>query len=163
MSAPFRRAADKVGTRESVAAALAAAHVAGLSVAFANGCFDVLHVGHIRYLEGARAEGDVLVVGVNADESVRRLKGADRPVMPEGDRALVVAALRCVDHVVVFPEDTVEPLLRALRPDVHCKGTDYTPETVPERAVMRELGGRVAIVGDPKDHDTRAILARLRS
>ena len=157
-----RTAASKVATREEVAARVAEARAAGRTVAFANGCFDVLHVGHVRYLEGARAEADVLVVGVNGDDSVRRLKGPDRPVMPEDDRALLVAALRSVDHVVVFPEDDVRTLLETLRPDVHCKGTDYTPETVPERDVVRSYGGRVAIVGDPKDHDTRSLLRRIR-
>jgi D-glycero-beta-D-manno-heptose 1-phosphate adenylyltransferase len=158
----MRRAAGKVGTLEDVAARVAEARGAGRSVALANGCFDILHVGHVRYLEGARREADVLVVGVNGDASVRRLKGEGRPVLPEDDRALLVAALRAVDHVVVFHEDDVSHLLLELRPDVHCKGTDYTPDTVPERDVVRSYGGRVAIVGDPKDHDTRALLARLR-
>jgi D-glycero-beta-D-manno-heptose 1-phosphate adenylyltransferase len=157
-----RPAAAKVGAIDEVASAVASARAAGRTVAFANGCFDVLHVGHVRYLAGARAEGDVLVVGVNGDASVRRLKGPDRPVMPEADRALLVAALRVVDHVVVFPEDDVKALLLRLKPDVHCKGTDYTPETVPERDVVRGYGGRVAIVGDPKSHDTRVLLERLR-
>jgi D-glycero-beta-D-manno-heptose 1-phosphate adenylyltransferase len=158
----MRAAASKVGTLDEVAAAVEAARAAGRRVAFANGCFDVLHVGHVRYLAGARAEGDVLVVGINGDASVRRLKGPDRPVMPEADRALLVAALRAVDHVVVFYEDDVKTLLLRLKPDVHCKGTDYTPDTVPERDVVRSYGGRVAIVGDPKDHDTRVLLERLR-
>lgn len=158
----MRRAEEKIGTLDEVAARVAAARAAGRSVAFANGCFDVLHVGHVRYLAGARAEGDLLVVGVNGDASVAALKGPGRPVMPEADRAKLVASLRSVDHVVVFPERDVSRLLLALRPDVHCKGTDYTPETVPEREVVRSYGGRVAIVGDPKDHDTRALLARIR-
>ena len=158
----MRAAASKLGTLEQVSAWVAAARREGRTVALANGCFDVLHVGHIRYLEGARAEADVLVVGVNGDASVRRLKGEGRPVMPAEDRALIVAALRAVDHVVVFEDDDVSRLLLALRPDVHCKGTDYTPETVPERDVVRSYGGRVAIVGDSKDHDTRALLARIR-
>ena len=132
-------------------------------MALANGCFDVLHVGHVRYLAGARAEADVLVVGVNGDASVRRLKGPGRPLMPEGDRAVMVAALESVDHVVVFTEDDVGALLLALRPDVHCKGTDYTPDTVPERDVVGSYGGRVAIVGDPKDHDTRRLIEKVRS
>jgi len=135
---------------------------AGQTIALANGCFDVLHVGHVRYLQGARAQADVLVVGVNADASVQRLKGPGRPVLGEEDRALLVAAVRAVDHVVVFAEDDVTRLLLALRPDVHCKGTDYTPETVPERDVVRSYGGRVAIVGDPKRHDTRSLLRRIR-
>jgi rfaE bifunctional protein nucleotidyltransferase chain/domain len=135
----------------------------GRTVALANGCFDLLHVGHVRYLEAARAEADVLVVGLNADDSVRRLKGPGRPVLPQQERALLVGALRCVDHVVVFAEDDVGALLLALRPDVHCKGTDYTVDTVPEREVVRSYGGRVAIVGDPKDHDTRRLMERIRS
>jgi D-glycero-beta-D-manno-heptose 1-phosphate adenylyltransferase len=157
-----RAATGKIGTLEEVAARVAEARRAGRTIALANGCFDVLHVGHVRYLEGARAEADVLVVGVNADDSVRRLKGEGRPVQPADDRALLVAALRAVDHVVVFPEDDVGRLLLALKPDVHCKETDYTAETVPERDIVRSYGGRVAIVGDPKDHDTRAILERMR-
>ena len=158
----MRAAADKVGTLDEVAAAVETARAQGRTVAFANGCFDVLHVGHVRYLAGAKAEGDVLVVGINGDDSVRRLKGEGRPVMPEADRALLVAALRVVDHVVVFHEDDVRALLLRLRPDVHCKGTDYTTDTVPEREVVRSYGGRVAIVGDPKNHDTRVLIERLR-
>jgi rfaE bifunctional protein nucleotidyltransferase chain/domain len=158
-----RRAAEKVGTLEEVRRRVEDARANGRTVAFANGCFDVLHVGHVRYLEGARAEADVLVVGVNGDESVRRLKGEGRPVLPEADRALLVAAVRAVDHVVVFADDDVSRLLLALRPDVHCKGTDYTPDTVPERDVVRSYGGRVAIVGDPKNHDTRVLLGRIRA
>ncbi|HEX9188098.1 MAG TPA: adenylyltransferase/cytidyltransferase family protein [Vicinamibacteria bacterium] len=134
----------------------------GKTVALANGCFDVLHVGHVRYLEGARREADALVAGVNGDGSVRRLKGEGRPVMPAPERALLVASLRSVDLVVLFEEDDVKALLLALRPDVHCKGTDYTAETVPEKDVVRSYGGRVAIVGDPKDHDTRKLVARIR-
>ena len=134
---------------------------AGRTIAFANGCFDLLHVGHIRYLESSAAEADVLVVAVNDDESVRRLKGPGRPVLPAADRAELVAALRAVDYVVVFHEPTVGPLLEALRPDVHCKGTDYTVESVPEREIVKAYGGRTAIVGDPKDHSTRDLLARI--
>jgi len=159
---PLRKAAAKIGTLAEVVSRVAEARRTGRTVALANGCFDVLHVGHVRYLEGARADADVLVVGVNGDDSVRRLKGAGRPVLGELDRALLVAALRAVDHVVVFPEDDVTQLLLALRPDVHCKGTDYTPETVPERDVVRSYGGRIAIVGDPKRHDTRDLLRRIR-
>ena len=122
----------------------------------------MLHVGHVRYLQGAKREADVLVVGVNGDASVRRLKGPGRPVLGEQDRAFMVAALRTVDHVVVFADDDVTRLLLALRPDVHCKGTDYTLDTVPEREVVRSYGGRTAIVGDPKDHDTRSLLRRIR-
>jgi len=134
---------------------------AGRTVAFANGCFDLLHVGHVRYLQGARAEADRLVVAVNSDASVRGLKGEGRPILDEGARAELVAALECVDYVVVFDDPTVDRLLRRLKPDVHCKGTDYTVDTVPERETVRAYGGRVAIVGDPKDHSTRALLAKL--
>jgi len=157
-----REAASKIASLERVREQVEAARLEGRSVALANGCFDVLHVGHVRYLEGARAEADVLVVGVNGDGSVRRLKGEGRPVMPSEDRAILVAALRAADHVVVFEEDDVSRLLLTLRPDVHCKGTDYTEETVPERDVVRSYGGRVAIVGDPKNHDTSALLTRIR-
>ncbi len=161
--APPRRAESKIGPLDEVVAKVGAARAAGQTVALANGCFDVLHVGHVRYLRGAKAEADLLVVGINGDASVRRLKGEGRPVLPEADRAILVAAQRAVDHVVVFHEDDVKGLLLALRPDVHCKGTDYTPETVPEREVVRSYGGRVAIVGDPKDHDTRKLIARIRA
>ena len=158
----MRTAASKIGTLEEVRARVQAERAQGRRVALANGCFDLLHVGHVRYLQGAREQADVLVVGLNADASVRRLKGEGRPLMPAADRALLVAALRGVDHVVVFEEDDVRALLLALRPDVHCKGTDYTEDTVPERDVVRSYGGRVAIVGDPKDHDTTALLERIR-
>ena len=131
-------------------------------VVFANGCFDILHVGHVRYLQGARAEGDALIVGVNADGSVCRLKGPGRPILDEGARALLVAALRAVDYVVIFPEPNVEALLEELRPDVHAKGTDYSAESVPERATADRLGIRVAIVGDPKNHSTRELLRSVR-
>lgn len=129
---------------------------------FANGCFDMLHAGHIRYLDSARREGDVLVVGVNADASASNLKGPGRPVLDENARVLLVAALRCVDYVVLFAEPNVEALLEELRPDVHAKGTDYTAETVPERAVAARVGIRVAIVGDPKEHSTRGLLESIR-
>ncbi len=130
-------------------------------IAFANGCFDLLHVGHVRYLEAAKAEGDVLVVGVNSDASARALKGPGRPILPAEARGELVAALAAVDYVVVFDEPDVRNLLRELRPDVHCKGTDYTEATVPERDVMRELGGAVRIVGDSKQHSTRDLLAEI--
>jgi rfaE bifunctional protein nucleotidyltransferase chain/domain len=158
-----REAASKIAPLGEVAERVSAARRAGKTIALANGCFDVLHVGHVRYLEGARAEADLLVVGVNGDASVRRLKGEGRPVLPAADRALLVAALRAVDEVVIFEEDDVGNLLRTLRPDVHCKGTDYTVDSVPEREVVRSYGGRVAIVGDPKGHDTSRLLARIRS
>ena len=133
----------------------------GRRIAFANGCFDLIHVGHVRYLKGARETADVLVVGVNSDQSVRALKGAGRPLLAAAARSELVAALESVDYVVVFDEPTVAEILEELRPDIHCKGTDYTQETVPEREVMRRLGGAVRIVGDPKDHSTRDILAEI--
>ena len=151
----------EVMARDELVARARQARAAGQSVAFANGVFDLLHVGHVRYLEAAAQEADLLVVAINDDDSVRRLKGEGRPLMPASDRAELVAALRCVDYVVVFPELTVGPLLEALRPDVHCKGTDYTVESVPERDIVRGYGGRTAIVGDPKDHSTRDLLARI--
>lgn len=132
-------------------------------VVLANGCFDVLHVGHSRYLEGARKEGDVLVVAINSDESVRSLKGEGRPVLPADARARLVAGLAAVNYVVIFEEADVTRLLLTLKPDVHAKGTDYTVETVPERETARGLGVRIAIVGDPKQHSTRDLLARLRA
>ncbi|HQX81708.1 MAG TPA: adenylyltransferase/cytidyltransferase family protein [Vicinamibacterales bacterium] len=148
-------------TETELLAQIAADRQAGMTVAFANGCFDLLHVGHVRYLQGARAEGDRLVVAVNSDSSVRRLKGEGRPILNEAARAELVAALACVNYVVVFDDPTVDRLLKMLKPDVHCKGTDYTVDTVPERETVRAYGGRVAIVGDPKDHSTRALLTRL--
>ncbi|MCA1579491.1 MAG: adenylyltransferase/cytidyltransferase family protein [Acidobacteria bacterium] len=147
--------------REELASRICADRANGSRVVLANGCFDVLHVGHVRYLAGARELGDVLVVGVNSDEQVARLKGPGRPILPEIERAEIVAALESVTYVTVFSEPTVKELLLTLKPDVHAKGTDYTEDSVPERDVVRSYGGRVAIVGDPKDHSTSAILARL--
>jgi rfaE bifunctional protein nucleotidyltransferase chain/domain len=158
----MRQAISKVIARDVLQHKLADHKRLGQRIVLANGCFDTLHVGHIRYLEGARREGDLLVVAVNADSSVCTLKGPGRPILDENARALLVAALRCVDYVVVFPEATVESLLEELRPDVHAKGTDYTADTVPERAVAARLGIRVAIVGDPKVHSTRALLDSVR-
>lgn len=131
------------------------------TIVLANGAFDLLHVGHVRYLQAAKALGTILVVAVNADASVRRAKGPKRPYIPAAERAELVAALACVDYVVVFEEDTVVPLIEALRPDVHAKGTDYTPLSVPEASIVTRLGGRVAICGDPKDHSTTQLLAAL--
>ena len=153
--------ASKVLSRDELLRRVAGEHSAGRRVAFANGCFDLLHVGHIRYLESAAREADVLVVAINDDASARMLKGEGRAIRSAADRAELVAALRCVDYVVVFPEPTVGPLLSALKPDVHCKGTDYTSESVPERDIVRAYGGRTAIVGDPKDHSTRDLLSRI--
>lgn len=133
----------------------------GQAVVLANGVFDLLHVGHVRYLEGARALGDRLVVAVNSDASTRAYKGPGRPVVPEGERAELLAALACTDLVLVFDEPDVRGIIRALRPDVHAKGTDYTPQSIPERAEVEAYGGRVAVTGDPKDHSTTALLSRL--
>jgi rfaE bifunctional protein nucleotidyltransferase chain/domain len=158
----MRRAASKIVTRDDLRATLAKNKARGQRIVFANGCFDTLHVGHVRYLEGARREGDVLVVGVNSDSSVCTLKGPGRPILDENARALLVAALRSVNYVVLFSEASVESLLEDLRPDVHAKGTDYTIETVPEQATAKRLGIKVATVGDPKDHSTRDLLESVR-
>ena len=135
----------------------------GRTIAFANGCFDLLHVGHVRYLQGAALEADRLIVAVNDDRSVASLKGPGRPILPAADRAELVAALRGVHYVVVFADADVGRLLQLIRPDVHCKGTDYTVDSVPEREIVRAYGGRTAIVGDPKDHATRDLLAKIAS
>jgi len=135
--------------------------VAGRKVVLANGCFDILHVGHVRYLEGARKLGDVLVVAINSDRSVRALKGDDRPILSENERVALVSALRCVDHVVVFDESDVTRVLDVLKPSVHAKGTDYTEATVPEREQVLAYGGQVRITGDPKDHSTRDVIRRI--
>jgi len=148
-------------TRDQLEQAVAGDRAEGRSVALANGVFDLLHVGHVRYLQAASQHADRLVVAVNSDASVRRLKGEGRPILDEQARAELVAALRGVHYVVIFDDDTVGPLLTALRPDVHCKGTDYTVETVPERAIVESYGGRTAICGDPKDHSTRDLLKRI--
>jgi rfaE bifunctional protein nucleotidyltransferase chain/domain len=139
----------------------AAATSAGRTVALANGVFDLFHVGHLRYLQGARDEADQLVVAVNSDHSTRLNKGPDRPLVPEAERAEIVAGLACVDFVVLFDSKDVVPVIRALRPDVHVKGTDYTPETIPEASEVRAYGGRVAVAGDPKEHSTTELLGRL--
>ena len=150
---------DKVQPLETVAARVEQARAAGKTVALANGAFDLLHVGHVRYLQGAKALADLLVVAVNTDRSVRLAKGAARPLVPESERAEVVAALACTDHVLLFDEGDVRAVLRRLRPDVHVKGTDYTPETVPERDEVKAWGGRVAISGDQKQHSTTQVAA----
>ena len=147
-------AASRILDRNRLIARVAIARKKGARIVFANGCFDILHVGHVRYLEAARALGDLLVVGINSDEQVRALKGDGRPFVQERERAEVVASLRAVDLVTIFHEPTVEQLLLSIRPDIHAKGTDYTEETVPERDVVRSYGGRVCIVGDPKDHSS---------
>lgn len=152
----------QIVSRETLVELLGADRRAGRTIAFANGCFDLLHVGHVRYLQAASSEADRLVVGVNDDAMASR-KGPGRPILPASDRAELVAALRGVDYVTIFSEPTVDVLLLLIKPDVHCKGTDYTLETVPERDTVRSYGGRIAIVGDPKDHSTRDLLGRIRA
>lgn len=149
-------------TPEAAGALAARLRRAGKRIVLANGVFDLLHVGHVRYLSAARALGDVLFVGVNGDAAVRRLKGAGRPLMPAAERVELLTALRPVDHVVVFEEDTADRLVTLLRPDVHAKGTDYTVASVPEAGSVKAAGGRVEIVGDPKDHGTRDLIAQVR-
>jgi rfaE bifunctional protein nucleotidyltransferase chain/domain len=151
----------EIVTREELIERVADARRRGRTVGLANGCFDLLHVGHVRYLDAAADEADLLVVAINDDESVRALKGPGRPILAASDRAELVAALRSVDFVTIFAGATVAPLIEALRPDVHCKGTDYTVDSVPERAVVEAYGGRTAIVGDPKDHSTRDLLSQI--
>jgi len=158
----MRPAETKIVSRTDISGIANDLRKQGKRIVFANGCFDILHAGHVRYLEGARGEGDALLVGVNADSGVQALKGAGRPILTEPARALLVAALRVVDYVIIFPESNVERLLVELRPDVHAKGTDYTAETVPEKATADRLGIRVAIVGDPKEHSTRELLQTVR-
>jgi rfaE bifunctional protein nucleotidyltransferase chain/domain len=158
-----RGMATKVLRLDEAREVAATARASGRRVVLANGCFDLLHVGHVRYLTAARALGDVLIVGLNGDASVRRLKGPGRPLMAEADRAEILAALQVVDHVVVFEDDTADRLVRALCPDVHAKGTDYTEESVPERDTVRSTGGAVAIAGDPKAHATRDLIALIVS
>jgi D-glycero-beta-D-manno-heptose 1-phosphate adenylyltransferase len=156
-------AASRILERNRLIARVAIARKHGARIVFANGCFDILHVGHVRYLEAARGLGDLLVVGVNGDAQVRRLKGEGRPHVPERERAETIASLRAVDYVTIFHEPTVTELLLSLRPDVHAKGTDYTEESVPERDVVRSYGGRVQIVGDPKDHSSTELLRKVNS
>ena len=153
----------RILTEHDLVEAVRAERALGHTIAFANGCFDVLHVGHVRSLADARSQAQRLIVAVNDDSSVRQLKGPGRPILNGADRAEMVAALESVDYVVLFSDPDVNRLLRVLKPDVHCKGTDYTPETVPERDTVLAYGGRIAIVGDPKDHSTRDVLARIRA
>jgi rfaE bifunctional protein nucleotidyltransferase chain/domain len=148
-------------TRDELAQRIGSERESGARIVLANGCFDVLHVGHVRYLAGARKLGDILIVGINSDHQVAIQKGPGRPVLPATERAEIVAALESVTYVTIFEEPTVEQLLLTLKPDVHAKGTDYTTDSVPERDVVRSYGGQVAIVGDPKDHSTTEIIARL--
>jgi D-glycero-beta-D-manno-heptose 1-phosphate adenylyltransferase len=152
---------ERIVSRERLADLVRADRQAGRTIALANGCFDLLHAGHIRYIQAASQEADRLIVAIN-DDAVASKKGPGRPILSAPERAELVAALRGVDYVVIFPEATVAPLLNLLKPDVHCKGTDYTSESVPERDTVLAYGGRIAIVGDPKDHSTRELLARIR-
>jgi rfaE bifunctional protein nucleotidyltransferase chain/domain len=154
-------ATKRVVDRSELEVKVAELRVRGHRIVFANGCFDVLHVGHVRYLEAARALGDLLIVAINSDEQARRLKGEGRPLMPQDQRAEIVSALAAVDFVTIFEEPTVAELLLALKPDIHAKGTDYTEDTVPERDVVRSYGGRVAIAGDPKDHSSTEMIEKI--
>jgi rfaE bifunctional protein nucleotidyltransferase chain/domain len=154
--------ASKILARAEILEAAARERAGGKLIVFANGAFDLLHVGHVRYLEAARREGGWLAVGINSDRSVRRSKGNGRPVLPELERAEIVAALACVDAVVLFDEDSPAALLSELKPEVHAKGTDYTPESVPERDIVASYGGKTAIVGDPKDHATTDLIEKIR-
>jgi len=162
------RSADKIEAtslildRDALVVRITAEKAKGATIVFANGCFDVLHVGHVRYLQGARALGDLLVVGINSDAQVARLKGEGRPILTEGERAELVASLEAVDLVTIFDEPTVTELLLAIKPHIHVKGTDYTVETVPERDVVRSYGGSVRIVGDPKNHSTSEMIRRFK-
>lgn len=162
MTGRIRSAREKVVSRNEAVRGAANQRAKGRRVVFANGAFDLLHAGHVRYLEAARREGDWLLVAVNSDESVARSKGAGRPIVPVDERAEIVAALECVDAVVVFGEDSPAGLLGEIRPDVHAKGTDYTSESVPERGAVAKYGGRTVIVGDPKDHATTDLIERIR-
>ena len=152
---------SKIVSREELKRRVSQWRQQNQQVIMANGCFDVLHVGHVRYLQAAKALGGKLVVAVNADDSVRKLKGQHRPVMPEQERAEILSAIEPVDAVVIFPEPDVRALLNDIRPDVQAKGTDYTAESVPERDVVTSYGGRVEIVGDPKDHSATAIIQKI--
>ena len=157
------RGGGQVVSEQALVEIVASEREAGRTFAFANGCFDVLHVGHVRYLQDAAAQADRLIVAINDDGSVRALKGPGRPILSAADRAEMIAALEGVDYVVIFSDRDVNRLLSLLKPNVHCKGTDYTPETVPERDTVLSYGGRIAVVGDPKDHSTRDLLARIAS
>ncbi len=151
----------KVFTIETLCPVVERLRRQGKTIVFANGCFDLLHVGHIRYLEGARGLGDTLIVGLNSDDSVRQLKGHGRPLIPEEERAEILSAISFVDYIVIFHESNVKRLLLQIRPNVHCKGTDYTVDSVPEREVVLSYGGRIAIVGDPKDHSTNDLIQKI--
>ena len=153
----------KIKSLQELKAIVPRIRASGMKIVFANGCFDLIHAGHIRYLQNARALGDVLILGVNNDACVTALKGFGRPIQPEADRAEILASLDCVDYVLLFDAPTADGILGELRPDIHAKGTDYTEESVPERDTVRAYGGRVAIVGDPKDHSTRDLIQTILS
>ncbi len=153
----------KIKTLEELKTIVTQIRASGRRIVFANGCFDLIHAGHIRYLQGARALGDVMILGVNSDACVTALKGKGRPLQTEADRAEILASMDCVDYVLLFDAPTVDGILKELKPDVHAKGTDYTEESVPERETVRAYGGRVAIVGDPKDHSTRDLIQTILS
>jgi D-glycero-beta-D-manno-heptose 1-phosphate adenylyltransferase len=153
----------KIKSLKDLQAIVPAIQASGRKVVFANGCFDLIHAGHVRYLQNARALGDVLILGVNSDACVAALKGAGRPLQSEADRAEILSSLDCVDYVLLFNTPTVDAILKALKPDIHAKGTDYTEESVPERETVRSYGGRVAIVGDPKNHSTRDLIETILS
>lgn len=157
-----KRSRDKLVTVEQALELRSAARLQRKSVVFTNGCFDLLHVGHIRYLTAAAVEGDLLFVALNSDNSVRALKGAHRPLFPATDRAEIISALECVDWVIIFDDSTADRLLEYLRPDIHAKGTDYTVQTVPERETVRSYGGRIVIVGDPKDRSSAGLFEQIR-
>jgi D-glycero-beta-D-manno-heptose 1-phosphate adenylyltransferase len=154
-------ASERILDRDQIIERVVSARKKGERIVLANGCFDLLHACHVRYLEGAKMLGDLLIVGINSDEQTRRLKGAGRPLVPADQRAEIISSLEVVDFVTIFPEPTVTELLLALRPDIHAKGTDYTEDSVPERDVVRSFGGRVAIVGDPKDHSSSEIIEKI--
>jgi rfaE bifunctional protein nucleotidyltransferase chain/domain len=157
----WSNASERILDRDQIIERVVSARKKGARIVLANGCFDLLHAGHVRYLEGAKMLGDLLIVGINSDEQTRRLKGAGRPLVPADQRAEIISSLEVVDFVNIFPEPTVTELLLALRPDIHAKGTDYTEDSVPERNVVRSFGGRVAIVGDPKDHSSSEIVEKI--
>ncbi|MCD9186875.1 MAG: adenylyltransferase/cytidyltransferase family protein [Pyrinomonadaceae bacterium] len=148
----------EIANREDLVEKVAELRRSGAKIALANGCFDLFHVGHIRYLAGAKELADILIVGINSDEQVKKLKGENRPFMPDKERAEIISSLRFVDCVTIFDEPTVTELLRAVKPDFHAKGTDYTVDSVPEREIVREYGGQTVIVGDPKDHSSTDLI-----
>lgn len=152
---------EKLKKRDSLAKIITALKKNGKTVSFANGCFDIMHVGHVRFLEAAKAKADVLVLGLNSDSSVEKLKGKGRPLVNQDERAEILSAFSCVDYIVIFNELTVDRTLEVLRPTYHCKGTDYTIDTVPEKEIAKKLGIKIAIVGDPKDHSTKDIIKRI--